>query len=131
MVTASGGIEPLRLRSFDPLALEILDGGEALHPRRLTLEGPTGQIEVENPHFQRDSFHGVVSLTVPAGAHPFLDGVRRVTVSGFAGKPEIRRNSGVVTVEAEGLRLSFQGASIRTTGEELLVLLKPPEPSSD
>ena len=50
-----------------------------------------------------------------------VDGSRRVTVSGFAGKPEIRRNSGVVTVEAEGLRLSFQGASIRTTGEELLV----------
>jgi hypothetical protein len=129
VVSVPDGMEPLRLRSFDPLALEILDGGEALHPHRLTLEAGAGRIEVDNPRFQRGSLQGVVSLTVPAGAHPFLDGVSRVTVTGFAGKPEIRREGGGITVEAEGLRLTFQRASIRTAGEELRILLKPPEPS--
>jgi hypothetical protein len=130
VVTASSE-EPLRLRNFGPLALEILDGGEALHSRRLSLEGPTGEIEVENPRFQRGSFQGVVSLTVPAGAHPFRDGLRRVTVSGFSGKPEIDRKEGAVTVEAEGLRLRFQGAVVREAGQEVQVLLNPPEPSGD
>jgi hypothetical protein len=131
VVMASGSDEPLRLSNFDPLALEILDGGEALHSRRLTLEAPTGKIEVENPSFERGSLQGVVSLTAPAGAHPFLDGVSRVTVSGFAGRPEVGRKDGVVSVEAEGLTLSFQGAVVRTLGDEVQVQLQPPVSSDN
>jgi hypothetical protein len=124
VVTVAEGAEPLRLGKFDPVALEILDGGEALHPHRLTLEAPGGQVEVENPHFQRGSFEGVVALTAPAGGHPLLDGIRRVTVSGFTDRPRVRREDGAVTIEAEGLRLSFQGAVVRTHRDEVRVRLR-------
>jgi hypothetical protein len=129
VVTVAEGAEPLRVESFDPVALEILDGGEALHPHRLILEADEGKIEVENPRFTRGSTQGVVALTAPAGAHPLLEGVRRVTVSGFSGKPRVKRDGGAVTLETEGLRLSFQRARLRTTDEEILVLLQPPEPA--
>ena len=131
VVTASGSDEPLHFLSFDPLALEILDGGEALHSHRLILEATAGKIEVENPNFERGSFQGVVSLTAPAGAHPFLDGVIQVTVSGFAGRPEVGRKDGVVSIEAEGFTLSFQGAVVRTAGEEIQVQLQPPVSSDN
>ena len=124
VVMASGSDEPLQLIDFDPLALEILSGGEALHSRHLTLETPTGKIEIENSGFERGSFQGVVSLTAPAGAHPFLDGVTRVTVSGFVGKPEVGHKDDVVSIEAKGLTLSFQGAVVHTAGEEIQVQLQ-------
>jgi hypothetical protein len=131
VVMASARDEPLRLRGFDPLALEILDDGEALHTHRLTLEAPTGKIEMENPSFERGSFQGVVSLTSPAGAHPFLDGVSRVTVSGFSERPEVNRKEGGVSVEAVGLTLSFQGAVVRTTSDEVLVQVQSPVSSDN
>ncbi|MCH9648685.1 MAG: hypothetical protein K0U98_10630 [Deltaproteobacteria bacterium] len=136
VVTVPPGAAPLRLRGFDPLALEILDNGEALHSHRFTLKGATGQVEVENPSFQRQrshrhSFEGIGALTVPAGAHPFLDGVREVTISGFAEKLSVSRQGTVLTIETEGLRLSFEDAVARTVGEELRVLLRPQESSGD
>jgi hypothetical protein len=79
---------------------------------------------MENPHFQRGSFAGVAALTAPAGAHPLLDGVRRVTVSGFADEPRVSREDGTVTIEAEGLKLRFEGAVVRTKGGEVRVQLR-------
>ena len=60
----------------------------------------------------------------PAGGHPLLDGIRRVTVSGFTDKPRVSQEDGAVSVEAEGLRLSFQGAVVRTHGDEVRVRLR-------
>ncbi len=124
VVIASSSAEPLSVQEFDPLALEILEGGEALQAHRLKLETPSGQIEVDNPRFQRGSFEGVVSLTVPAGPHPFLDGVVRVTVSGFPDSPRVSREGGAVRIEAEGVRLDFRNVVVLEAGEEIQVQLQ-------
>ena len=123
-VIAPDSSEPLTVRDFDPLALQILADGEALHTRRLILEGAGGRIEFENPRFRRGSPAGVAALTVPAGAHPLVDGVARVTVSGFSGPPDVHREDGFVTVEAEGLRLHFKDAEVATLGDEVRVQIR-------
>jgi len=126
VVLVPGDAEPLRPRSFDPLALEILDRGEVLHAHRLTLAGSGGEIVVENPRYERDAFRGVVALTASSGGHPFRDGLRRVTVSGFSDEPVLRREKGAVIVEAEGLRLRFDRAVVRETDGEIRVLPAAP-----
>jgi hypothetical protein len=128
VVIASGSTEPLSVQAFDPLALEILEGGEALQAHRLMLETSSGQIEVDNPRFQRGSFQGVVSLTVPAGPHPFLDGVMRVTVSGFPDAPKVNREGQAVRIEAEGVRLKFRNVVVLEAGEEIQVQLQGSSP---
>ena len=64
---------------------------------------------------------GMAALTVPAGPHPFLDGLVRVTVAGIPDTPRVRDEDGFVSIEAEGLQLRFEGAVVSTDGDEIRV----------
>lgn len=48
VVEIAEGAPPLRAGRFDPINLLVLDGGEVVHPRSLTLSGPAGTVEVAN-----------------------------------------------------------------------------------
>ena len=117
--------EQLEMVRFDPMAVEVLDRGEALHAHFLTAVHPRGELKLNNPNFVRRSLDGVVALTTPTGEHPFLSGFHRVAISGFSGDPVVLREGNTVTVEAEGLSLSFDGALIESTDEELVITVLP------
>ncbi len=58
---------------FDPLNVHVVGEGEVLHTRFLQLDG----IEIL----------GRSALTEAAGEHPLFNGIRKVTLTGFATKP--------------------------------------------
>jgi alpha-beta hydrolase superfamily lysophospholipase len=63
---------------FDPLNVHVVGKGEVLHTRFLRLKGDGGTIEAGRP-----------VLTEAAGAHPLFNGVRKITLTGFAEKPAV------------------------------------------
>jgi len=113
--------ERLAMGRFDPMAVEILERGEALQAHFLIADHPRGQISLNNPSFVRRSLNGVIALTVPAGDHPFLDGFHQIAVSGYAGEASVIREGASVSVEAEGLSLAFDRALVASTEEEIVV----------
>jgi hypothetical protein len=117
--------ERLEFGDFDPMAVEILDRGEALQAHLLTASHAHGEVRLMNPRFVRRSLEGVIALTSPAGDHPFLQGYRQITIAGFGGEPAVERNGATVTVEAEGLSLSFDGALVESTDEALIIIIPP------
>jgi len=119
--------EILEFGRFDPMAVEILEKGEALQAHLLTASHPRGEVKLQNPYFQRRSLDGVIALTRPAGPHPFLQGYRQITMTGFAGEPVVKRNGDTVSVEAEGLFVSFDGAFVESTDDKLVITV----PSAD
>ncbi|UCF37901.1 MAG: hypothetical protein JSU96_03270 [Acidobacteriota bacterium] len=110
---------------FDPMAVEILDQGEALQAHLLTSSHPRGEVSFENPRFLPRSLEGVIALTSPVGQHPFLGGYRRIAFSGFSDKPVVERNGIAVNVKADGLFVSFSGATIESTDHELIITVLP------
>ena len=122
VVEIAPGHDPLRVTRFDPLALFVLDGGEVVHPRYLTLSGPDGTIDVTNPDYSRGSFGGVVCLTRAAGRHPLADGVRTLTLVGLK-KPRVESGRDGVTVESEGVRITLKGATLERDADAILITL--------
>ena len=116
VVEIAAGREALRAARFDPLNLLVLDAGEIVHPRYLTLSGSAGTIAVTNPGYAQGSFGGTVAITRPAGRHPLADGVRSVTITGVRGTPRVASRDGRVTVEFEGGRIALDGAESRYGG---------------
>jgi hypothetical protein len=123
LMEVGDGRERFRVTRFDPINLLVLDAGEVAHPRYLTLSGAAGTIEVVNPAFAPGAFAGVVALTQAAGGHPLGDGIRAVTLVGFASAPTLDRRDGRVVVEGDGVRLSLAGAEARVEGETIRVSL--------
>lgn len=119
--------EQLGTGRFDPMAVEVLDRGEALQAHFLSANHPRGEVSLTNPLFVRRSLEGVIALTVPAGDHPFLYGYREVSFSGFSGDPKVVREGDTITVTAEGLSASFEGALLKSTDEELVITVLPAE----
>lgn len=117
--------ERLAFGEFDPMAVEILDRGEALQAHLLTASHARGEVRFMNPRFERRSLEGVIALTSPGGDHPFLQGYRQITISGFAGEPVVERTGDTVSLEAEGLALSFDGARVESTDEALIITILP------
>ena len=113
----------LRVARFDPINLLVLDGGDVIHPNYITFTCPNGTIELANPGFARGSFAGTVALTRAAGRHPVADGVRALTIVGVRGAPRIDRSDGRLTLEAEGVRITLQGADMITEGETFRISL--------
>jgi hypothetical protein len=130
VVEIAAGREGLRAARFDPVNLLVLDAGEMVHPRYLTLSGSAGTIEVTNPGYARGSFGGTVAITRPAGRHPLAEGVRSVTIVGVRGAPQVASRDGRVTVEFEGGRIALDGAEARTEGETIRVTVGRPQPPS-
>ncbi len=127
--TAEGG-DPFRVRRFDPINLLVLDGGEVIHPRNLTLSSPAGTVEVVNPAYARGSFAGLVALTAAAGRHPLADGVRCLTLVGLRGVPRIEREGGALLVAADGVRIVLRRADVRVDGETLRIKVAAAAPSA-
>jgi hypothetical protein len=123
IVETAGEAEPLRVTRFDPINLLVLDGGEMIHPNYITLACPDGTVELTNPGHVRGSFAGTVALTTAAGRHPLGEGIRAVTIVGVRGAPRVERQDGRLTIEAEGVRISVQGAAVSTEGGTLRISL--------
>ncbi len=119
--------ESLEMVRFDPMAVEVLDRGEALQAHLLNASHPRGELELNNPHFVRGSLDGVIALTVPAGDHPFLDGFREVSMAGFSSDPTVVIDGDTITVTAEGLSGVFTGTSVESSDDELIITVPPAE----
>ena len=119
--------EYMEVSRFDPMAVEVLNRGEALQAHVLSASHSRGELSLNNPHFVRRSLGGVIALTIPAGDHPFLDGFRVVSVAGFSGGPTVVREGDIITVTAEGLSAAFDGALVESTDEELIITIPPAE----
>ena len=118
--------EQLGTGRFNPMAVEVLNNGEVLQANFLTADHPRGEVSLQNPHYVRRSLDGVVALTTPASEdHPFLNGYRQIAISGFSGDPTVLRDGNAVTIEAEGLKLEFNGARVESSDEELVVVVLP------
>jgi hypothetical protein len=117
--------EALNFERFDPMAVEVLDRGEALQAHLLTTTHPRGELRFENPHFVRRSLDGVIALTSPAGEHPFIGGYSRIAVSGFSNEPVVESDGKTVTVDAEGLSVAFDGATVKSTEAEIIITVLP------
>jgi len=115
----------LEMARFDPMAVEILENGEALQAHYLTAVHARGEINLVNPNFVRRSLDGVLALTTPAGEHPFLEGFRQVSISGFAGEPRVTRDGDAVTLEAEGLTVQFDVAQVESNDSEIVITVLP------
>jgi hypothetical protein len=124
VVVEAPAAQSFGITRFDPINLSILDGGEVVHARFLTLSSAAGTIEVINPAFARGTFDGVVALTRGAGSHPLASGVRSFTLVGFTTVPTLDRANGRVVVEADGLRLSLSGADARVEGETIRIVVR-------
>lgn len=127
-VELEDGAEPFRVQRFDPINLMVLDAGDIAHANFVTLAAPQGTVELNNPGFVRGGFGGTVGLTIPAGSHPLRQGVRRITIVGIAGAPQVGREEGTVTVEAPGVRIRLRGAEARAEGDLLRISVKKPRP---
>jgi hypothetical protein len=123
--------EHFSFERFDPMAVEVLDRGEALQAHLLATSHPRGEVKLENPHFVRRSLDGVIALTTPAGEHPFLGGYRQIAVSGFSQEPTIERDGQAIRIEAEGLTASFDGARLESNEEEIIITVLPADPGSN
>jgi hypothetical protein len=127
VIRLAGEDEQFSFERFDPMAVEVLDRGQALQAHLLTTSHPRGKVSLDNPHFVRRSLDGVIALTSPAGEHPFLGGYREIAVSGFAQEPIVERNGQAIRVETEGLTASFDGARLESTEQEIIITVLPAE----
>jgi hypothetical protein len=92
-ITITAGEQPFFPERFDPLNVHVVGKGEVLHTRFLRLNG----IEIL----------GRSALTEAAGEHPLFNGIRSVTLTGFATKPEVKDGRLV----AEGVTADLRGAT--------------------
>jgi hypothetical protein len=130
-IEVGSGVEPFRLANFDPINLEILDEGEALHLHGIVLERAGASVEIDNPRFARRTTAGVLALTSPAGEHPFIGGLLRVEVAGMKAAPTVRTEDGVVTIEGEGLTATIEGAEIVDGEGGPVIRIAAPKMKSD
>lgn len=117
-----------QLQQFDPMAVEVLDDGRALQTHRLVARHSRGEVRLENPNHVRGSLEGVIAKTEPAGGHPFLDGLRLIAVAGYSDQPVVEQDGGRVRIEAEGLTVELDGASLEKTDNALIVTVLTPAP---
>ncbi len=92
---------PLFPAGFDPLNLQLVTERELLHTRFVKLSGERGSLEVFGRH----------ALTESAGTHPLFNGVRRITLTGFAEEPSVVERDGVTTISADGVTGTLRGAA--------------------
>ena len=102
---------PLWPEQFDPLNLTPLANGEVLHQRHLRLSGDHGHLEVLDQW----------ALTVPAGAHPLFNGIRKVVIAGLATRPDITARGDSMTVRAPGIDATLTGMVVTETGQQVTV----------
>jgi hypothetical protein len=117
VVRAAEG-QPLWPKGFDPLNVELVDGG-LLHTRFLRLGNDAGQVEAIDSEGT-----DLEALTEGIGPHPLFNGARRVGIAGLP-KPEIKTEGGKVEILAPGLTARFANARVEVRGMEATVELLP------
>ncbi|MCH7574562.1 MAG: hypothetical protein IIA59_05480 [Candidatus Marinimicrobia bacterium] len=100
-------------QGFDPLNIDRLPGGQLLHNRWLQLGHKGASLEV----LGRDC------LSLPAGEHPLLDGIKELRISGIGQKPVTAMLGDTLKVEAEGFSLWAVGAQWNVEGQQLTISL--------
>lgn len=111
IVTAAGA--PLFPKGFDPMNVQTVRPGEVLHKRWVKLGNEAGSVEVIDR----------AALSEAAGEHPLFNGVRRLTVTGFAGEPVATEAEGVLVVKADGISAELRGATLERIGQTLTIRL--------
>ncbi|WP_054949771.1 hypothetical protein [Numidum massiliense] len=91
--SSTGGVEPLRVTSFDPQNVQKLSSKEIRHNRHLRLVNGACELDMIDGQ----------ALTVSAGDHPLFDGILQVTFSGLTEKPILESKDGLLTFRADGL----------------------------
>lgn len=117
VLEVAAGAEPFRLERFDPINLFVLDAGEVAHAHFITFGSAIGTVTLTNPAFSRGSWDGTVGLTAPAGRHPLGDGIRRLTIVGIQGVPQVDRRDGQILLTAPGLQIELRRAGLQVDGE--------------
>jgi len=128
VISLAAGVEPFRIRRFDPVNLLVLRGGEVAHPHNLTIESAQGTVEVTNPGFVRGAFDGAVALSLPAGSHPLRSGVRELTLIGLSATPAIGNDPGEVRIDGPGVSIRLRNASVSTEGNVIRIEVKGTRP---
>lgn len=113
--------EPFAVESFNPVGLEIVSNGQAIHLNRIKLKHVSGMVEFRNPDYVRGSHEGVLALTVPDGDHPLQEGIRKAAFAGYSDAPMVRSEQGQVTVEAPGLMMLLDDARVDASEGEVVV----------
>jgi hypothetical protein len=112
-VVVSTAGEPLFPEKFDPLNVLLVGHGDVLHRRWLKLTNESAEFEI----LDREA------LTTAVGPHPLLQGVRRLTVTGLAEKPEVHERAGWARLEAPGFTAKLKSATIEVSHHELRIRL--------
>ncbi len=107
------GAEPLWPQGFDPWNIAPLGNSELIHRRWVKLGNGGGVLEILNRE----------SLTEGAGANPLANGIRKVTLTGFAVEPKISKSDDSVVIEAEGVTAKLKGAKVEREGQLVTVKL--------
>ena len=129
MIRLAEKTERFEVENFDPMAVEVLEQGEAIQAHLLIASHHSGEVRLANPRFVPRSLDGVIALTSPAGEHPFLQGLRQIAVTGFSGEPTVEVVGENVRVEAEGLSVSLTRAAVESTDDELIITVLPAVPA--
>ena len=101
-------------QGFDPLNIQALGGGEALHTRWLKIGNSKGAVEVLDRS----------ALTSGAGEHPILNGIRRLVVTGLA-EPRIEERDGALRIQADGVGGELRGARWTREKEVIRISVGP------
>jgi hypothetical protein len=97
---------------FDPLNVKLVAPGQVLHTRFVDLSNGHDKVHVLDR----------AALTDSAGAHPIFNGVKRVTITGLAAKPQVLLgDGGVVHVTAEGVTATVEKAQVTTEGRTIRI----------
>lgn len=108
--------EPLWPQGFDPLNVEVVDGG-LLHTRFLHLGNERGELRLID-----ETIADVEALTEAAGPHPMFNGIKRAAIAGLA-EPEIVNGEDGVRINAPGLTGHFDHARIEVDDTEVRVFI--------
>jgi len=114
-VVAADG-RPLWPQGFDPLNVDRVAGG-LLHTRYVRIGNERGYVEALD-----DETADITALTEGVGPHPLFNGVRRVVIV-VPSDSVVIESDGRVKVTAPGMGLSFEHASVRKSGGDVIVAL--------
>jgi hypothetical protein len=116
VVVQSAAGHPLWPQGFDPLNVDRVEGG-LVHTRFLRLGNDAGQMTAID-----EAGASIEAHTEGIGPHPLFNGIAWVEVAGLA-KPSIENVQGHLVLRGPGLTVDFTNATLRESGQQLLIQL--------
>ncbi len=108
------GSRPLWPAGFDPMNMEKISQNELLHKRWVKLSGDRAEMEIL----------GMEALTEGVKDHPLFNGVKKVTVTGLANKPEINRENQQIRIKSSTISLIIEHGELEINEDTCLIHLK-------